>query len=111
MYSIKSYYRLLYASQSDDKTEMWRKVWSLNIPEKVRNLIWHSVLNIFPIIDNLIFKWVEVTSSCPVYNADNKTICHSLITCHFAQCCWLASPVGFLGQFSSFGDWLKFILK
>ncbi len=39
VYSVKSAYRLLIGEVSDVDSNMWRQIWKLEVPAKVRNFV------------------------------------------------------------------------
>ena len=52
LYSVKSAYRFLKSedtlSSANVNTGVWKKIWTLQIPPKVRNLVWHACANCLP---------------------------------------------------------------
>lgn len=54
---------------------------------KVKNFIWRAAANVLPTAVNLIFKRVDILSTCIVFNAYEETVIHSLIECSFAKSC------------------------
>ena len=61
-YSCKTGYRFLkedevgflVAENQDHEKELWKKIWALECPNKVRNLIWRACRNSFPSKCNLL---------------------------------------------------------
>lgn len=49
--------------------------------------------------------------TCSVCNAYNKSVIHALVECGFSKSCWIASHVGYVGQMSSFMEWLGIIFS
>ncbi|KAH9672066.1 reverse transcriptase domain-containing protein [Citrus sinensis] len=105
-YSVRSCYKVLNPITPDSGANVWRKLWNLQVPNKVKNFIWRAAHNVLPTATNLISKRVDVPSTCSVCNAYEKTVLHSLVACSFAQSCWNSSSVGFVGYCSTFLDWL-----
>ena len=42
---------------------MWKMIWDLNVPPKIRNFMWRAVSNIMPMQDNLYRRRVAVEST------------------------------------------------
>ncbi|KAK9195743.1 hypothetical protein WN943_003868 [Citrus x changshan-huyou] len=105
-YSVRSCYKVLNPITPDSGANVWRKLWNLQVPNKVKNFIWRAAHNVLPTATNLISKRVDVPSTCSVCNAYEETVLHSLVACSFAQSCWNSSSVGFVGYCSTFLDWL-----
>ena len=48
IYTVKSGYRLLQGTVTDDRTMLWKKLWKLNIPLKIKNFMWHTLTGVLP---------------------------------------------------------------
>ncbi|KAH9679250.1 rnase h domain-containing protein [Citrus sinensis] len=83
----------------------------LDVPGKVKNLLWRAANNVLPTTDNLRNRKIQVLPLCSVCNAYNESVIHILVDCGFAKSCWIASPVGYIGQTSSFLEWLGLIFS
>ncbi|XXG85571.1 hypothetical protein AAC387_Pa11g0623 [Persea americana] len=90
---------------------IWRRMRRLEVPGKVKNLIWRAAMNVLPTADNLIRRRVEVIPTCSLCNAYNETITHALVDCDFAKSCWISSSIGYVGNCSSFLVWLEHIFS
>ncbi|KAH9717145.1 putative reverse transcriptase/RNA-dependent DNA polymerase [Citrus sinensis] len=108
-YSVRSCYKVLNPITPGSFADVWRKLWNLKVPKKVKNFIWRAAHNVLPTAINLISKRVDVPSTCSVCNAYEETVLHSLVTCSFAKSCWNSSSVGFVGYCSTFLDWLAHV--
>ena len=51
------------AVHQDHDKELWKKIWALEWPNKVRNLIWRACCNSFPSKCNL-FRRTIITKQC-----------------------------------------------
>ena len=103
-YSVHSYYKVLTPTTPGSFAGVWRKLWNLNVPNKVKNFIWRAVKHVLPTSINLTSKMVDIPSTCTVCNAYEENVLHSLIACSFAKSCWISSPVVFVGYCSYFLD-------
>ena len=86
-YLIRSCYKVLTSTTLGSFAGVWRKLLNLNMPNKVKNFVWRAAKNVLPTTVNLISKRVVILSTCPVCNAYEETILHSLIVCIFAKSC------------------------
>lgn len=77
---------------------------------KVKNFIWCAAMNVLSTADNLICRRVEFLPTCSICNASIETISHMLVDYNFARSCWISSPIGYVGQCSSFFLWLENVL-
>ncbi|KAF4392800.1 hypothetical protein F8388_010823 [Cannabis sativa] len=76
-YSVRSAYNLLqslrHSSDNSGSNEIWKKLWSLEVPPKAKDLVWRAVL---------------VENTCPLCGVFAKTEWHILVSCNFTWSCW-----------------------
>lgn len=111
VFSVRSCYKMMTYDANNSSSSFWRRLWKLNVPGKVKNFLWRIVKNVLPTTNNLLSRRVQVLPTCSVYNAYNQSIIHALVECGFAKSCWIASHVGYVGQMSSFMEWLGIIFS
>ena len=75
-------------SQALQNGRIWKKVWKLNVPPKVRSLLWRACSNILPTKDNLQRRKVRVDDRCEFCTQHIETTCHVLWECPFARNVW-----------------------
>ncbi|XP_015386698.1 uncharacterized protein LOC107177439 [Citrus sinensis] len=111
LYTIRSCYRLLNNYVNAPSSGIWRKIWSLEVPSKVKVFLWRAAQNVLPTTDNLIWKRVEVMPICSLCNQQKETVVHALVNYVFAQTCWLTSSLGLIGPQPSFLNWLELVFS
>lgn len=111
VFSVRSCYKLMTYDDNNCSSSVWRRLWRLDVPGKVKNLLWRAANNVLPTTDNLRNRKIQVLPFCSVCNAYNESVIHILVDCGFAKSCWIASPVGYIGQTSSFLEWLGLIFS
>lgn len=62
--SVRSAYDHLRHNPNSDLVDLWKMVWSIKVPPKVKALLWHAAFNILPMCDNLLEKHVVVANIC-----------------------------------------------
>ncbi|XP_030923509.1 uncharacterized protein LOC115950456 [Quercus lobata] len=83
-------------SNGDSRTALWRKLWHLSIPPKVRIFAWRLCLNALPTLVNLQSKGVVKCDICPTCGKEPETISHVFVKCEMAKRvwrCWLDCPL------------------
>lgn len=99
-FSVKSSYHVaLHLIQHDDGEHsaarldgsIWKRVWSLNIPPKVRSFIWRAYSNILPTRENLHRRRVKVEPRCELCCQQPESTSHLLWECPFARNVWALS--------------------
>ncbi|GKV36865.1 hypothetical protein SLEP1_g44951 [Rubroshorea leprosula] len=92
------------------------RLWSLNIPEKIRLLVWSAYRDILPTMENLRQKRIAMDLECPMCHVDTETAAHCFMTCPVARAVWLGSPLTLrvselpVDNFADFFDALLVIL-
>ena len=67
---------------------VWKSVWALNTPLKVRNFLWRARSNILPSHNNLHRKKLQVEPLCVVCHQHRENVCHALCECPLAYNLW-----------------------
>lgn len=94
-YSVKSGYQITQKirfpsppSSSQTSLEVWKNLWSLMLPAKVRNFIWRAVKNVLPTADNLWQKKIIHDTICQVCKRQAESIVHVLFKCKVVRKVW-----------------------
>lgn len=94
LFSVKSAYHL--AKEMEDrqkpecstgmhKSEVWKLIWKLQIPNVEKNFIWRACHDILPTRDNLLQRKVVQDPLCLVCGLEAETPIHILWTCPSAM--------------------------
>ena len=118
VYTTRSAYRLLSTSRrlslpncSDpsSRKHMWNGIWSLQIPHKIKHLLWKAANNAIPTLLNLWRGKVVNVMVYPGCDSDCEDTIHALWSCPVLRPIWEADSFTnfFLKyKFSSFADLL-----
>ena len=99
-FSVKTAYQVALRLIQQDRAEhldahmdgkVWKTIWALKVPPKVRNFIWRACSNIFPNKDNLQHRRVKVDSRCDVCCQQPEKNSHLLWECPMARNVWAIS--------------------
>lgn len=111
--SVKSGYKnfvnshLKNSSSNRNGEEMWKKVWNLKVPRKIKFFIWRAIHNIIPTNLNLKNRGSDLSPLCPICNGVVESLDHALMTCLKAKLVWnkiSASPVSNQDFNNNFGE-------
>uniref|UniRef100_A0A803NGP8 RNase H type-1 domain-containing protein n=1 Tax=Cannabis sativa TaxID=3483 RepID=A0A803NGP8_CANSA len=116
LYTVKSAYMIIQQEKGwineESITSFWKRVWTLKIPPKVKNMIWRAGTFCLPTMTQLITKKVAVNVVCPICNVEEEIIFHCLVTCQDVKCCWDRVGIGtHLLHGDNFLVWLKDIFE
>ena len=90
IFSTRSAYRLLAneasanspsSSNPHPQRHLWRGVWMLHTPNKVKHFIWHACNNSLPTLDNLFHHQIVSSICCNICNAYLEDILHVVWGC------------------------------
>jgi hypothetical protein len=96
VFSVRSAYRLALARSTDLEAEgsssvprgdraVWRKLWKLPIPPKVRNFLWKLINNGLPTNANRCFRHLTADGACELCRHDNEDGFHAVMDCPHAK--------------------------
>ena len=112
---MKSAYRLLVSnltiSSADTMSNGWSKIWKLQIPLKVRHLIWRACIGCLPTRIALRSRKVELTEICPLCNAEPEDTMHVFVKCQYARGIWSQTVLGdYSASVQDFISWWNLIM-
>ncbi|XP_023892982.1 uncharacterized protein LOC112004977 [Quercus suber] len=111
-YNCKSGYRFLKEEtevlpsqqpQNADST-LWKRLWSLKVPNKVKNLLWRACRNAMPTKANLVRRTIINDPLCERCRAAHETPLHALWTCKELDIVWDTHGSGPIRSQSNFQD-------
>ena len=110
IYTVKSGYRALSFSPLADSpaltTVNLMKIWSLNLPPKVKNFLWRACASLLPTTDKLFQKLIIAENICPTCMCNQEDTLHALFTCATTKIILRSSPLGECqGQVACLSDW------
>ena len=97
-YTTKSGYRFLkevhdgVEGSNDQYAEgVWRRIWALRVPNKVKHFVWRACKNSIPTKVNLEWRSIAVSSTCERCCREDETVVHALWSCRELNSVWLES--------------------
>ena len=80
------------SSDGSKSRAIWKLIWNLDCPNKIKHFMWRACRNILPSKCRLKSKGVDVEPNCDVYGREENTT-HILWDCKTATEVWSASKV------------------
>ncbi|KAF7840058.1 cellulose synthase A catalytic subunit 6 [UDP-forming]-like isoform X1 [Senna tora] len=99
-YSVKSGYWVAFDSSSSDSvassslcldSNLWKWIWDLKVPPKVRNCMWRMCTNALPSLRNLFRRKMAPSPVCQICGLEEETIEHIFLLCPWTQPIWFGS--------------------
>lgn len=87
---------------------MWKNIWQIECPHKIRNFVWRAVSNKIAVASNLWKRRIARIKRCH-FCQEEETIEHALLVCDWTQCVWFA-VMGFRVEkenISTLDKWLE----
>ena len=75
-------------SYNDSRELVWRKLWHLHIPSKIKIFAWKACVDALPTMVNLQKRGIGVNDLCPCCGFESETLFHSIIKCEVARRVW-----------------------
>ena len=101
-YSVKSSYRFLQEantlqqpgpSNAEAMKPLWSKIWGLEVPNKVKNLIWCACKNSLPTKVNLARRKITSDSLCDICRVHQEDTVHALFYCPVLSSLWSQTSI------------------
>jgi hypothetical protein len=99
-YSVRSAYRMQWRHKfgphagqlalpgSSIRNPVWKVLWKLLIPGKVKIFIWRALHGILPFKSILINRHIGTAGECPIFHQGPEDIMHLLFKCHTYKDLW-----------------------
>jgi len=97
IYSVRSAYKIIYRRKweesfghlpSSSGDAMWKKIWKLEVPPKVRVFWWRVLHEFLPMKQILFRRHIEPEAFCEVCGEPEESIRHVLLDCTVARQFW-----------------------
>lgn len=73
--------RMTNSLQTSSTSPVWRTIWKLRVPVKVKIHAWRSLLGAIPCRGVLANRHMITSSQCPIYTSDCESVRHALFKC------------------------------
>jgi len=101
-YSVRSAYHLLKEetlrgtpeASVTGNTGMWKAIWKVRTPQRVKNFLWRAAKCILPTRCKLETKGITLDTSRPFCHTDVESQDHLFMHCQETQRFWFTSPLG-----------------
>jgi ribonuclease HI len=109
IFTVRSAYHLQWRHQfgpsagqvvqgSSSSNPIWRSIWKLKIPSKIKIFIWRALHGILPLKSILVNRHIGTSGECPICQLGPEDIQHLLFLCSVATDIWRALGVSDLIQ-------------
>ncbi|XP_019159671.1 PREDICTED: uncharacterized protein LOC109156272 [Ipomoea nil] len=88
VYSVRSAYRIAVGNMGEGEGVIWKGLWRLKIPPKVKCFFWNLCTMCLPTKDALVIKRVQCDPICVMCGRANESSIHLFANCDFAHACW-----------------------
>jgi hypothetical protein len=75
-------------SQGQKGQEVWKSIWSLEVPNSVKLFMWKACNDLLPTKTNLFKRKVVEDTKCPCCTLEEETTYHVLWSCPAARDVW-----------------------
>ena len=75
-------------SRGDVRAPLWKRIWQLNIPEKIRIFAWRLCMNAISTMVNLNRRGIQVEVLCLICKKEEEVVEHVILKCELAKAVW-----------------------
>ena len=76
------------SSSGDPRTQLWKKVWHLNLLAKIHIFAWRARMNVLPTMLNLRIRGSCTKARCLICDQHTENTSHALLDCDTARAVW-----------------------
>ncbi|KAI5351689.1 hypothetical protein L3X38_004580 [Prunus dulcis] len=77
---------------TQDGTLLWKKLWSLQVPNKIKFFLWRCIWGFLPTRQNLYHKKILNSPICPRCGKKVESVIHAIWACSEVKAIWSLSP-------------------
>ena len=116
VYSVKSGYNFLAKEKSlpssafshqDDGQSVWKKLWSLSMPNKVKNFLWRASREAIPVKKNLVARKVIAEDVCDHCHVATEDVHHALWDYQELSAMWEAESMWLFRRTKKFSNFFR----
>ena len=75
-------------AQTDSDKQLWKMIWSMKVPPKVKNLMWRACRNAMPTKTALLRRTITVSQLCDRCHVPQEDPLHALKSCSKLDVVW-----------------------
>ena len=97
-FTVKSAYHIThYMVETKEEVEnsigdpfkpLWKNLWCLKLPAKVKIFTWRACINGLPTMEKVCSRGISTSTECPICGKELETVHHALLLCDFANLVW-----------------------
>lgn len=72
---------------------VWKIIWGLKVPQKLKHFLWKACNNILPVRENLRKRRVVPTTECTICNKEVESVKLALLFCEWTRPVWFGNPL------------------
>ncbi|KAJ8775358.1 hypothetical protein K2173_023123 [Erythroxylum novogranatense] len=114
IYLVKTAYYEALADLGESRQRVhgfvWQRIWSLDVPPKVRDFLWRCCRGVLPTKDNLQLRGVNVNLHC-LFCHEHESMQHVFLDCPLAKELWRLAGLVLPSSLSSFLDFFAYVFE
>ena len=77
-------------SNLDNQRKIWRGLWQLQVPNKIKLIVWRACNDALPTNDNLYRRHILPSNQCNIYQEHSEDVVHTFWLCKDTSSVWLS---------------------
>ena len=71
---------------------MWKKIWKVRVPHKIRHFLWCAAKDSLPTKQNLVARHIPIGNVCDGCGDHSESVMHALWLCDQVRSVWMTDP-------------------
>ena len=80
------------SSASNGVGSVWKKIWKVWVPNKIRHFLWRFAKDSLPTKQNLVARHIPVGNICDGCGDHSESVLHALWLCDQVRSAWMSDP-------------------
>ena len=90
-------------------TSLWRAIWKLEVPPKLRHFLWLSLHNCLPTCDAFFSRRSYSDPLCPICHCHDESLEHLFLLCPWVQPVWFGGALNYKVACNGINSWVMWL--
>lgn len=88
---------------------LWKVIWRVKVPPKIRHFLWSTPHNAIAIIVELFRRRSSPIPTCPICHCQDETTEHLSLLCPWVETIWFGGPLNYKVDRWGISNWVQWL--